>query len=83
MRLLQKNTIFVDTSAVYVLTDEDDSLYQKATGFYTSLKLKVQLIISDFVLLESWSIINSRVGRRTALKFYVFYEISLKGKTDA
>ena len=77
--LLQKNTIFVDTSAVYALADDDDSLHKKASDFYSSLKSNVQLIISDFVLLESWSLINNRTGRHAAL---TFYEDALSGVFD-
>jgi predicted nucleic acid-binding protein len=67
---LPKNTIFVDTSAIYALSDKGDQCHQLATQFFASLSPHIQLVISDFVLLESWMLIDRRVGRHPALTFY-------------
>ncbi len=67
---MPKNTIFVDTSAICALSDKDDQRHRPAAQFFATLSSHTQLVISDFILLESWIVIERRVGRNAALTFY-------------
>lgn len=62
--------IFVDTSAFYALTDEDDRYHHQAKEFYGSVIAKDQLVTTDYILVECWFLIGSRLGRRAAIEFW-------------
>ncbi|MBC7098762.1 PIN domain-containing protein [Candidatus Bipolaricaulota bacterium] len=62
--------IFVDTSAFYALADEDDRHHHRAKEIYESLIAGEELFTSDYVLVECWFLIGSRLGREAALKFW-------------
>lgn len=62
--------IFVDTSAFYALADEDDQYHHQAKAFYNSIVAKDQLVTTDYILVECWFLIGSRLGRRAAIEFW-------------
>ncbi len=63
------NKVFVDTSAFYALADESDHSHPRAKDAYESL-IKVNLVTTDYVLLECWFLIGSHLGRKKAIRFW-------------
>jgi uncharacterized protein len=62
--------VFLDTGAFLALADEDDKYHSAATSFYTELlQAKAQLLTSNFVLCETYSLIRFKVGHRAAVEF--------------
>jgi len=61
--------VFVDTSAFYALADESDRNHPQAKGFYESL-ITEELLTTDYVLVECWFLIGSRLGRKEAIDFW-------------
>jgi predicted nucleic acid-binding protein len=63
-------TLFVDTSAFYAIADGDDRHHRAAVS---ALQMSVgtdRVVTSDHVLVESWLLICSRLGRRAAMRFW-------------
>lgn len=63
------NRVFVDTSAFYALADESDRNHHQAKDVYESL-INVNLVTTDYVLLECWFLIGSHLGREKAIRFW-------------
>jgi predicted nucleic acid-binding protein len=62
--------VFLDTSAFLALADEDDKYHSVATSVYTELlQVKAQLLTSNFVLSETYTLIRLKVHHRAAVKF--------------
>lgn len=62
--------IFVDTSALYALIDQNDSHHSQAVKILASLLPRSpQLVVPNFLLAETHTIINRRIGPREALRF--------------
>jgi predicted nucleic acid-binding protein len=62
--------VFLDTGAFLALADEDDRYHIAAKSTYTELlQSKAQLLTSNFVLSETYTLIRSRVGHRAAVEF--------------
>ena len=62
--------IFVDTSAFYALADRSDRHHPSAAEVYGELFQKVQLVTTDYVLVECWFLISRYLGREAAIKFW-------------
>lgn len=60
-------SLFVDTSAFYAITDTGDQVHARATELLTSGD---QLVTTDHVLVETWSLINVRGGHAIAERFW-------------
>jgi len=56
-------SLFVDTSAFYAAADDDDSWHSRARRIFASGE---RLITTDHVLVETWLLLRSRVGRKAA-----------------
>lgn len=55
--------VFVDTSAFYALLDRDDANHQKAkTAWVDLLKDEGTLITSNYILVETFALIQHRLG---------------------
>jgi predicted nucleic acid-binding protein len=55
--------IFVDTSAIYALLDRDDADHKKAKKIWIDLlNSENTLITSNYVLVESFALIQNRLG---------------------
>jgi predicted nucleic acid-binding protein len=55
--------IFIDTSAFYALLDRDDSNHQKAKKRWVDLLTsEIVLISNNYVLIESFALIQHRLG---------------------
>lgn len=60
-------TLFVDTSAWYALADTGDSSHSRAV---TVLSSGERLVTSDHVVVETWWLLRSRLGRVAAEAFW-------------
>jgi len=67
---LLKNIIFVDTSAIYAISNKKDKHHQEAVDFVLSLPRKIKLSISNYVFVETWCLLSSHLGWQAALAFY-------------
>lgn len=63
-------TILIDTSAFYALADRSDSHHERARRFYTANYRRARWVTTDYLLVESWLLINHRLGRRAAMSFW-------------
>jgi len=61
--------VLVDTSAFYALADESDRKHPRARAAYESL-IKMNLVTTDYVLLECWFLMGRHLGRREAIRFW-------------
>jgi len=62
--------VFLDTGAFLALADEDDNYHTPAKSIYSDLLLsKAQLLTSNFVLSETYTLIRSKVSHRAAVEF--------------
>ena len=57
-------TVFVDTSAWYAAADADDASHERAAARLE--EFAGQLLTSDHVLVETWYLASSRLGRDVA-----------------
>lgn len=64
------NLIFVDTSGFIALMDADDAFHQRSSSAWQkSINEDCTLCTSDYVRLESWALIQRRLGIQAALDF--------------
>jgi len=62
--------IFVDTSAFYALLDRDDENHQKAKKAWSDiLRAESALITSNYVLVETFALLQHRLGIEAAKGF--------------
>ena len=62
--------VFLDTGAFLALADEDDKYHSAATTVYAELlQAKAQLLTSNFVLSETYTLIRLKVGHSAAVEF--------------
>jgi uncharacterized protein len=62
--------VFVDTSAFYAIADGDDRHHRLALAAIQDSIRTEQVVTSDHVVVESWLLICSRLGRRAAMGFW-------------
>jgi uncharacterized protein len=63
--------IFVDTSAFYALLDRDDAHHPRARGAWTDLlKATPTLVTSNYVLVETFALLQNRLGIKAARAFH-------------
>ncbi len=60
-------SLFVDTSAFYAAADSGDQAHLRANEL---LGVEQQLVTTDHVLVETWSLINVRGGQVAAERFW-------------
>jgi predicted nucleic acid-binding protein len=60
-------SVFVDTSALYGATDDDDGHCARARELLTT---EEPLITTDFVLAETWRLVRDRLGHAAADRFW-------------
>jgi predicted nucleic acid-binding protein len=62
--------IFIDTSAFYALLDRDDKNYQRGKRLWTEiLDAGYALVTSNYVLVETFALLQSRLGFDAARGF--------------
>lgn len=60
--------LFVDTNVICALYNSTDSLYQKAQKI-KPLLAQYNLVISNFVLLETYTILSQRISKQFSIDF--------------
>ena len=56
-------TVFADTSALYAVLDADDEFHERAADAWRSmLSEEVALVTSNYVLVESFALVQARLG---------------------
>ena len=64
------NTVFVDTSAFLAALDKGDKFHPEAAKKWSALaRGKTELCTTDYVRLESWSLIQRRLGAEAVMAF--------------
>ena len=62
--------IFLDTSAIYALADNGDSIHERAVELMQRvLDEDETILVHNYVLIESAALIQSRLGLASALQF--------------
>ena len=63
-------TIFIDTSGFLALLDADDDFHTAAAKKWNLLfEERFEIVTTDYVRLESWSLIQRRIGHQGVLAF--------------
>ena len=63
-------TIFIDTSGFLALLDADDDFHVAAAKkWHLLFEERFEIVTTDYVRLESWSLIQRRMGPRGVLTF--------------
>lgn len=69
--------VFLDTGAFLALADEDDDYHAAAKSLYAKLlQSKAQLLTSNFVLSETYTLIRFRVSHQAAVKLMKAFDQS-------
>lgn len=63
-------SILIDTGAFYALADEDDAFHEAAKAYYEANLGQQDFVTTDHILVETWHLINGRLGRREAMRFW-------------
>jgi len=63
-------SIFVDTGAWYAVADRSDRHHATAAGFYLERMSARDLVTSDLVVAETWTLLAAHLGRPAALTFW-------------
>jgi predicted nucleic acid-binding protein len=64
--------IYIDTSAFYAVMDHDDKFHKQAKATWTEIlseELNEQLLTSNYVLVECFALLQSRLGLPAARTF--------------
>jgi len=62
--------VFIDTNVLISLYNIKDSLHKKAMVVFKRLSLiKARLVISNYVLLETYTILSQKAGKKNAIEF--------------
>jgi len=62
---------FVDTSGFLALLDADDEFHLPAKTYWEELlRSSAEIITTDYVRLESWALIQRRLGAKAAICFH-------------
>jgi predicted nucleic acid-binding protein len=60
-------SLFVDTSAWYAAVDEADHGHERGKVVLTTTEA---LVTTDHILIETWTLLRRRIGRKQALAFW-------------
>ncbi|MFB3853864.1 MAG: type II toxin-antitoxin system VapC family toxin [Vicinamibacterales bacterium] len=63
-------SIFVDTGAWYAVADRSDRHHVEAARFYGQRGPAGDLVTSDLVVAETWTLLAAHLGRASALAFW-------------
>lgn len=63
-------SIFVDTGAFYALADSGDKRHERAKTYYTANAKSGLLLTSEYVFIESWTLIHHKLGKAASQKFW-------------
>jgi len=63
-------SIFIDTGAFYAMADKRDKFHFKGKNYYVENYEPGQFITSNFVFVESWTLIHHKLGKNAAQTFW-------------
>lgn len=63
-------TVMVDTGAWYALCDSSDRHHLRAKDFYLEVAGEVPLVTTVPIVVETWALLSSHLGRHAALTFW-------------
>jgi uncharacterized protein len=63
-------SILVDTGAWYAVADTADRHHEEASRFLLDQASKTTLVTTDLILAETWVLLNSHLGRYSAVTFW-------------
>jgi predicted nucleic acid-binding protein len=63
-------SILVDTGAWYALADTSDRHHVKASHFFLNQAVKANFLTTDLIAAETWTLLNSHLGRPAAVTFW-------------
>ena len=64
-------TVFVDTSALYAAADQEDAEHRRSVAAWSDLLLRsVTLLTTNYVLLETSALLQSRLGHSALRAFH-------------
>lgn len=63
-------SILVDTGAWYAIADTADRRHKEASRFYIDQVPNSSLVTTDLILAETWTLLNSHLGRFPAITFW-------------
>jgi uncharacterized protein len=67
---MEQMSVFVDTSAFYALLDADDENYGPSAGAWREMMASdEQVVTTNYVLVETLALLQSRLGLRAVRKF--------------
>lgn len=62
--------VFLDTNVLVALYNKKDLLHQEALKIFKTLSAqKARLVVSNYVLLEIYTILSQRAGKKKAIEF--------------
>lgn len=68
---MRGDLVFADTSGFLALLDADDEFHTNAASAWSRYQKKgTGIVTSDYVRLESWSLIQHRLGAHAAMDFF-------------
>jgi predicted nucleic acid-binding protein len=62
--------IFVDTGGFYAAADVSDQHHDLASAVFEARGIAGDLVTSDHVFVETWSLLRARLGRKGAMRFW-------------
>lgn len=62
--------IYVDTGFLYALADEDDKNHQIATKLYGEKVDNDELLISDYIFVETCLLLHRKLGKKVLMEFW-------------
>jgi predicted nucleic acid-binding protein len=63
------NIILADTSGLYSLLNRRDEHYTEAMSFYSSLPRRTEMIVIEYILLETMTLLRARGFSQLAVQF--------------
>lgn len=69
-------SVLIDTSALFALVDADDAHHAAAVNFIRRQTGAIHLIVPDIILLESMTLIKSRLGQDPAIRTLQHLQLS-------
>ncbi|MBI1987930.1 MAG: PIN domain-containing protein [Nitrospinae bacterium] len=63
-------SMLVDTGAWYAVAEISDRHHEEASQFYANHAGRTPFVTTDLIVAETWALLNSHLGRSSALTFW-------------